>query len=165
MINTFFKSMAPPGVLKCPPFMLLLLGYFECNALENSPFLPHTWLRYIDDIFMIWTKDLDNLNIFCQLSHKIHSAIKFTSSHSFTNVPFGDFSVSLSNGGSISTDFYAKLRGAQYTRIVTIRLELIQFFPSVRMVNCAYAPWNAVNGSYIASHLIVLRWAESLTIR
>ena len=86
----------------------LFLGYFEANALENSPFQPHTWLRYMDDIFMIWTEGLDKLKIFIDYLNNIHPSIKFTSSHSSTNIPFLDVSVSLTNDGSISTDLYTK---------------------------------------------------------
>ena len=86
----------------------LFLGYYEVNALENAPFQPHTWLRYIDDIFMIWTEGLDNLKIFIDYLNNIHSTIKLTSSHSSTNIPFLDFSVSLTNVGSISADLYTK---------------------------------------------------------
>ena len=84
------------------------MGFFEANALENAPLQPHTWLRYIDDIFMIWTEGLDNLKIFIDHLNNIHSTIKFTSSHSSTNIPFLDVSVSLTNDGSISTDLYTK---------------------------------------------------------
>ena len=69
---------------------------------------PHTWLRYIDDIFMIWTEGLDNLKIFIDYLNNIHSTIKFTSSHSSTNIPFLDVNVSLTNDGNISTDLYTK---------------------------------------------------------
>ena len=79
-----------------PSYANLFLGYFEANALENAPFQPHTWLGYIDDIFMIWTDYLNN----------IYSTIKFTSSNSSTNVPFLEVSVSLTNDSSISTDLY-----------------------------------------------------------
>ena len=61
---------------------------------------------YIDDIFMIWAEGLDNLNIFIDFLNNIHSTIKFTSSHSSTNIPALDASVSLTNDGSISTDLY-----------------------------------------------------------
>ena len=77
-------------------------------APSYAPFQPHTWLRYIDDIFMIWTEGLDNLKIFIDYLNNIHSTIKFTSSHSSTNIPFLDVSVSLTNDGSISTDLYTK---------------------------------------------------------
>ena len=96
------------GTKMAPSYANLFLGYFEANALENAPFQPHTWLRYIDDIFMIWTEGLDNLNIFIDYLNNIHSTIKFTSSHSSTNIPFLDVSVSLTNDGSISTDLYTK---------------------------------------------------------
>ena len=57
---------------------------------------------------MIWTEGLDNLKIFIDYLNSIHSTIKFTSSHSSTNIPFLDVSVSLTNDGSISTDLYTK---------------------------------------------------------
>ena len=53
-------------------------------------------------------KGLDNLKIFIDYLNNIHSTIKFTSSHSSTNIPFLDVSVSLTNDGSISTDLYTK---------------------------------------------------------
>ena len=40
--------------------------------------------------------------------NNIHSTIKFTSSHSSTNIPFLDVNVSLTNDGNISTDLYTK---------------------------------------------------------
>ena len=64
-------------------------------------------LRYIDDIFMIWTEGSDNLKIFTDYLNNIHPTIKFTSSHSCTNVPFLDVNVSLNNG-NIYTDLYTK---------------------------------------------------------
>ena len=67
------------GTKMAPSYANLFLGYFEANALENAPFQPHTWLRYIDDIFMIWTEGLDNLKIFIDYLNNIHPTIKFTS--------------------------------------------------------------------------------------
>ena len=96
------------GTKMAPSYANLFLGYFEANALENALFKPHTWLRYIDDIFMIWTEGLDNLKIFIDYLNNIHSTIKFTSSHSFTNIPFLDVSVSLTDDGSLFTDLYTK---------------------------------------------------------
>ena len=85
-----------PWVLKWLPLMLtfFLLIFFKANALKNAPFQPHTWLSYIDDIFMIWTEGLDNLKIFIDCLNNIHSTIKFTSSH-YEHIPFLDVNVSL----------------------------------------------------------------------
>ena len=96
------------GTKMAPSYANLFLGFFKANALKYAPFQPHTWLRYIDDIFMIWTEGLDNLKIFIGYLNNIHPTIKFTSSHSSTNIPSLDVSVSLTNDGSISTDLYTK---------------------------------------------------------
>ena len=81
------------GTKMAPSYANLFLGYFDANALENASFQLHTWLRYIDDIFMIWYEGLDNLKIFIDYLNNTHSTIKFTSSHSFTNLTFLDVSV------------------------------------------------------------------------
>ena len=73
----------------------------------TAPWQPHTWWRYIDDIFMIWTEGSDRLKIFVDYLNNIHPTIKFTSSHSLTNVPFLDVMVSLHNG-IIETDLFTK---------------------------------------------------------
>ena len=96
------------GAKMATSYANLFLGFFEGNALKNAPFQPHTWLRYIDDIFMIWTEGLDNLKISIDYLNNIHSTIKFISSHSSTNIPFLDVNVSLTNDGNISTDLYTK---------------------------------------------------------
>ena len=45
------------GTKMAPSFANLFLGMFELNALTNGPWQPHTWWRYIDDTFMMWTED------------------------------------------------------------------------------------------------------------
>ena len=95
------------GTKMAPSFANLFLGIFEINALSNAPFHVHTWWRFFDDIFMIWTEGLDHLKIFIDYLNNIHPTIKFTSSHSLTNVPFLDVMVSLHNG-TIQTDLYTK---------------------------------------------------------
>ena len=83
------------GTKMAPSFANLFLGIFETNALSNAPFHPHTWWRYLDGVFMIWTEGLDHLKIFVDYLNNIHPTIKFTSNHSFTNVPFLNVMVSL----------------------------------------------------------------------
>ena len=95
------------GTKMAPSFAKLFLGMFETNAHTNAPWQPHTWWRYIDDIFMISTEGSDRLKIFVDYLNNIHPTIKFTSSHSPTNVPFLDVMVSLHNG-IIETDLFTK---------------------------------------------------------
>ena len=70
-------------------------------------YLPHTWLRFLDDIFVIWTEGSDKLKVFVDYLNNLHPTIKFTCSHSLTNIPFLDVMVSLKDG-LIETDLYTK---------------------------------------------------------
>ena len=51
------------GTKMAPSYANLFLGKFEHDALLNSPYQPHIWLRFIDDIFMIWTEGPEKLKI------------------------------------------------------------------------------------------------------
>ena len=98
------------GTTMTPSYTNLFLTYFEPNALQNAPCQLHPWLRYIDNVFKIWTEGPYNLNIFIDYLNNIHPTIKFASSHSSTNIPFLDVYVSLTNDWSIPvyTDLYTK---------------------------------------------------------
>ena len=95
------------GTKMAPSFANLFLAKFEHDALRNAPYLPHTWLRFLDDIFFIWTEGSDKLKVFVDYLNNLHPTIKFTCSHSLTNVPFLDVMVSLKDG-LIETDLYTK---------------------------------------------------------
>ena len=58
------------------------------------------------DIFMIWTRSVQDLNTFTSFLNDIHPTIKFTCDYSFTSIPFLDVNVSLHNG--IVTNLYTK---------------------------------------------------------
>ena len=95
------------GTRMAPSYANLFLAKFETDALLRAPFQPYIWWRFIDDIFMIWTHSLDDLQTFTTYLNNIHPTIKFTSNHSFTPIPFLDVSVSLCNG-TITTDLCTK---------------------------------------------------------
>ena len=42
----------------------LLMDRPETTLLDRYPKNPHTWLRYIGDIFMVWTEGKKELNNF-----------------------------------------------------------------------------------------------------
>ena len=46
------------------------------------------WCRYIDDIFMIWTRSVQDLNTFTSFLNGVHPTIKFTCDHSSHPYPF-----------------------------------------------------------------------------
>ena len=81
-----FHGTAMGSTKMAPLFANLFLGIFETNALSNALLHPHTWWRYLDDIFMIFTEGLDHLKIFVDYLN-IHPTIKFTSNHSLPISP------------------------------------------------------------------------------
>ena len=99
------KNGTAMGTKMAPSFANLFLAKFERDALTNASYLPHTWLRFLDDIFVIWTEGSDKLKVFVDYLNNLHPTIKFTCSHSLTNIPFLDVMVSL-KGGLIETDLY-----------------------------------------------------------
>ena len=44
------------GTRMAPAYANLFMGDFEKKAFQNYPDKTHLWLRYIDDILMVWTK-------------------------------------------------------------------------------------------------------------
>ncbi|GFR97937.1 hypothetical protein ElyMa_002757800 [Elysia marginata] len=66
------------------------------------------WLRYIDNILLIWTHGRAKLEAFIANANTFHPTIKFTSSISDTQIPFLDVMVSLQNN-TLHTDLYSKL--------------------------------------------------------
>ena len=89
------------GTRMAPSYANLFLGKFELTPSHQ----PYLWLRFIDDIFMIWTAGPEKLKVFVDYLNNLHSTIKFTCSHSPSDIPFLDVMLSV-NDGSIETDLY-----------------------------------------------------------
>ena len=95
------------GTRMAPAYANLFMGEFERKALQNYTDKPHLWLRYIDDIFMVWTHGQEKLDDFIKYLNNIHPTIKFTSERSTTSIPFLDVNIQLNNG-KIETDLFYK---------------------------------------------------------
>ena len=54
-----------------PSYANLFTGKLEQSAIENAPFKPYVWWRFIDDIFKVWTEGEDNLQTFLHL-HQLY---------------------------------------------------------------------------------------------
>ena len=95
------------GTKMAPSYACLFMGDLERGILENSPDKPFLWVRFIDDIFGIWTHGMEKWHIFYEHLNSSHNHIKFVGSVSDTCIPFLDVEVHLDNG-LISTDLYCK---------------------------------------------------------
>ncbi len=83
------------------------LGFFEEEHLYTHTLQPLLYLRYIDDIFLLWTHGEDALAEFIQHLNSCTTFFKFTQEISPDMVTFLDTKVILKNN-KIITDLYQK---------------------------------------------------------
>ena len=95
------------GTKLAPGYAVNYMGVFEENNVYNFLITPLLYLRYIDDIFIIWQHGKDNLDIFIDHLNSCSDHIKFTSETSTEQVAFLDTIVQLRNN-QIETDLYSK---------------------------------------------------------
>ena len=81
---------------------------FEAGFLKMQHLKPLLWLRYIDDVFFIWTHDEEELNNFLKSFNELDPYIKFTYESDEQNSAFLEIKVSLRNG-QVFTDLYVNL--------------------------------------------------------
>ena len=79
-----------------PSYANLFLGLLEQSFLSSHPLTPTLWVRYIDDIFLLWPHGMDSLITFIS-SLNSFSSVNFTSYSSSTRVTFLDVDIFLSN--------------------------------------------------------------------
>ena len=79
----------------------------ETESLKSQELQTFLWLRYIDDVFFIWTRGTQELYSFTNQLNKFHPNLSFTYETSEERVNFLDLKVSLRNG-AISRDIYLK---------------------------------------------------------
>ena len=95
------------GTAVAPNYANLFMDRFESKALANWPLKPLIWLRFIDDIFMIWTHGEGTLNEFITYLNGIHPTIKFTHELSTTQINFLDTTVKV-NSSRLYTTLHEK---------------------------------------------------------
>ena len=67
------------GTRMAPSFANILMDKLERQLISQALIKPHTWCRYIDDIFIIWTEGEESLKDFNNYLNSAHGTIKFTS--------------------------------------------------------------------------------------
>ena len=54
------------------------MGRLEAQLINQAPESIHTWKRFIDNIFIIWTDTTEEFEKFMSDINQIHPTIKFT---------------------------------------------------------------------------------------
>ena len=96
------------GSSMAPSYASLFTGKLENDFLNARVLKPTLWLRFLDDIFMIWDHSLNELHSFIDTINNLHPCIKFTHTISQKSVTFLDVKVSKEESLDICTDVFEK---------------------------------------------------------
>ena len=96
------------GTKMAPSYANIFMKYIEMQLLETSPKKPTLWLRFIDDILMIWGHGKQALQDFKQLANNIHPTMKFSFNSSEQEIPFLDTIIYRGRDNNILTRLYHK---------------------------------------------------------
>ena len=96
------------GTKMAPSYANIFMAVLEEDFLAKSHLKPQIWLRYIDDVFMIWNHGVDQLHAFLEFINNQRPTIKFTHEFSPTKVNFLDVTVILDENRRLRTDLYSK---------------------------------------------------------
>ncbi len=107
--GVFYKQIqgTAMGTKMAPSYAILYMDYLERKILERDP-KPYIWLRFIDDIFMVWLHGDEELDAFLTYLNSFHETIKFTHESSDSTVNFLDVTVHKDENGELSTDVFVK---------------------------------------------------------
>ena len=81
------------GTKLAPALATIYLAFLEEAYLDSAPFVPHLYLRYIDDVFLLWPHGRDRLNTFVDGLNTLKPRIKFTAEISDRSRTFLDVTV------------------------------------------------------------------------
>ena len=92
------------GTRMAPSYANIFIASLGQQMLLHSPhnLLPFIWLRFIDDIFMLWTHGSTVLTIFLQHINSFNHTIKLSHQQSHTPITFLDITIPLTNKGHYS---------------------------------------------------------------
>ncbi|KAJ1088372.1 hypothetical protein NDU88_001529 [Pleurodeles waltl] len=97
------------GTRMAPSYANIFMGKLEDYILASFNIKPLVWLRYIDDIFIMWNAGSRTLEQFTAFINSIHPTIKFTGSNTTqkSHLPFLDVLLTI-HEQKIITDLYHK---------------------------------------------------------
>ena len=96
------------GTRMAPSYAIIFMHYLGTNFLTSYPKQPKIWLRFIDDIFMIWKDGEQQLRWFLEALNNYHPTRKFTHTMDKNEIAFLDTIVYRSPTNRIYTRIYHK---------------------------------------------------------
>ena len=95
------------GMKIAPCFANIFMASIEQTLIDNSPLTPLFYVRFINDIFLIWTHGIEELEQFTTRANSTLPSMKFTTEISSTRLHFLDVLVGVTETG-IKTSLYRK---------------------------------------------------------
>lgn len=98
------------GSRVAPPLAIVFMHALESDFLAAPRSQPALYLRYIDDVFGVWTHGLDALLTYLDFLNAVHPSIKFTLEHTADtgDLAFLDTKIKISESGAYSSELYRK---------------------------------------------------------
>ena len=81
------------GTKMAVSFANIFIAEVETNIVNQSPYEPLIWKRYIDDIISLWNINKEAINNFTELANSFHPTVTFMAEISDTEITFLDASV------------------------------------------------------------------------
>ena len=66
------------GTKMAVAFANILMADFETKLIRQSRIKPTGWKRYIDDVFSLWNRSKQDINLFIEQANQFHPSIEFT---------------------------------------------------------------------------------------
>ncbi|XP_075684661.1 uncharacterized protein LOC142652871 isoform X2 [Rhinoderma darwinii] len=97
------------GSNMAPTYANMYMRFIEETLIYTFSHFLHvfTWWRYIDDVFLLWTGNLTELQDFYTYINEIDETVKFTMVYSDTKIQFLDVLITL-EGQNFITELYTK---------------------------------------------------------
>ena len=98
------------GSPRAPTYANIFMAVLERKLLQGAPdgLIPIEWIRFIDDIFAIWTHKNAKLDQFLKYINNFHPAIKFDYTFSSHSVNFLDTTIYTNTSHRLESDLYIK---------------------------------------------------------
>ncbi len=96
------------GTKAAPIIANLVMGVFENTHVYTYHLQPLLWIRFIDDIFMLWPHGKESLLEFVQHLNSVHHSLKFTCESSESSLPMLDSMIIKDQSGKLYTTLYSK---------------------------------------------------------
>jgi len=97
------------GSRLAPVFANIFMEWLEQEALETYKVKPKTWYRYVDNTFIQWKLEKNELNQFLKHINNIHNNIQFTmETENNQQIAFLDVLIKRAPEGKFSTTVYRK---------------------------------------------------------